>query len=92
MGAPTLKGKRIAGSSARDSRRLVRVRPRGGFEADRWELQGEAWEPVTRRSLSWAEFSRGWTCDHSKMRYCCRRPCGHLVCSCGLAWDEGAER
>jgi hypothetical protein len=32
------------------------------------------------------------TCEHRPIRYCCPTACGHLVCSCGLSWDEGAER
>jgi hypothetical protein len=29
-------------------------------------------------------------CDHRAIHYCCPTPCGHLVCRCGLSWDEGA--
>lgn len=32
-------------------------------------------------------------CDHRKMQYCCHgKQCGHLICACGLSWDEGAEK
>lgn len=95
-----------ASRSAPSASGRPRVRAAEGFEGD-WRLNAAGgWELSRRRTLSWREFSRGWTCDHSRMRYCCRRPshpiasegsgvpvsCGHLVCPCGLAWDEGAEK
>jgi hypothetical protein len=34
-------------------------------------------------------------CDHRAMADCCTRadgrPCGHLICGCGLSWDDAAE-
>lgn len=72
-------------------RKLV-VRPPGGFEGDWRQNDQGGWELSRRRTLPFPELESGWTCDHRRMRYCCRKPCGHLVCPCGLAWDEGACR
>lgn len=52
--------------------------------------QGERLKQRDNRARRKADFT--WECDHSGMRYCCKTPCGHLVCDCGLAWDEGAEK
>lgn len=46
----------------------------------------------TARSASVESELRALTCDHRPLQYCCPIPCGHLVCACGLSWDEGAER
>lgn len=40
----------------------------------------------------WQVVLRGLTCSHRRMRYCCKRPCGHLHCpDCDMTWDEGAQ-
>jgi hypothetical protein len=48
------------------------------------------------RALGWARRRRPLQvppdCDHALMRWCCRRPCGHLICAgCGLFWDLAAD-
>lgn len=67
-------------NTARDYDRSMPARVR--------ERYGEGSSLEVRRGFS----VLGWLCNHEKMRYCCDRPCGHLVCPCGLTWDEGAER
>jgi hypothetical protein len=79
-------------AEARSRRGGSRVRAPGGFEESEHVLRDGVWVPRIRRTLPWRELSLGWTCDHRWMRYCCRRRCGHLVCRCGLAWDEEAQK
>ncbi len=72
----------------------MRVCVPGGFEVSGEFVQwrGE-WVPRRQRSISWRDFSLGWTCSHRRMRsHCHPKECGHLEClDCGLFWDEGAE-
>jgi hypothetical protein len=63
------------------------------FKFRRTSISSEEFEDRKFSAVESKVALRGLDCDHSRMKYCCQLPCGHLSCpNCGLDWEEGAQK